>query len=937
MPERARFPFLLAVLGLFALALPCPAGTAPLTFRDLMQFRQVEDVTIARDGTWVAYRAFPDRGDGEVVVRVVDGDTEHRIPRGDDPAISADARWVAARMVPTQQDRDEAEGKDDDEQPKPGLALLATGDGGMTTFERVQSHAFTDDGRWLIYHRHEEPDDGEDAEDAAGGPSGEEEDDGEDDGEEPVGSTLVVRRLATGAEIELADVMAYAVARNGALVAYARAVPGGQGNGLYVRDLGIDGAPEQAVLEAARGRYTHLAWARDVDRLGFVAAVDGDGHEPGPGEVWMWDGTGEDTARLAAADDAPDGWMIPSKNDLLWSRDGARLFFGFRPLEEEVEDHDGQEEEDPYDPYDIDGLVAKRDLDVWHWNDPRIVTNQKKHHEEHEDDTYRAVVHVEGRVVVTLGDADLPEVHVDDNPVTAVGISDIPYLVGSTWRGREFDVWTIDLRTGMRRAVVSRIRETPSSSPGGRFVAYWSRGAWFLFDAESGTSRDLTSALDTPFADEDWDYPSEPWSYGVAGWVEDDTAVLIHDKFDVWQFPTDGAAPFRITGGAGRKASRQFRVVDLDPENPYFGKAERVWMTAYHDAEKHRGLYRARVGKKSAAEAVAEGERWYGAPVKAEDADVFVFTRERYEEFPDLWVAGPDLAKGTRLSDVNPQIDRYAWGAAELVEWTGDDGAPLQGILIKPGGYEPGKRYPVLVYFYRLFTDRLFRFNQPVVNHRPSFPVYASHGYAVFLPDIRFEIGRPGLSATKALVSGIDHLVESGVADPAAIGLHGHSWSGYQTAFVVTRTDRFAAAVAGAPVSNMTSAYSGIRGKSGLARQFQYEIGQSRIGASLDERLHDYIDNSPVFFARHVKTPLLIQFGDRDEAVPWEQGIELYLALRRLGKPCVFLQYRDEPHHLKKYPNKLDYSRKMKAFFDHFLQGAPAPSWWTDGVPYTGD
>jgi dipeptidyl aminopeptidase/acylaminoacyl peptidase len=207
----------------------------------------------------------------------------------------------------------------------------------------------------------------------------------------------------------------------------------------------------------------------------------------------------------------------------------------------------------------------------------------------------------------------------------------------------------------------------------------------------------------------------------------------------------------------------------------------------------------------------------------------------------------------------------------------------------------------------------------------------------LFLPDVRFEVGRPGFSAAKAIVPGVQKLVDLGIAAPEAVGLHGHSWSGYQTAFIVTQTDLFAAAIAGAPVSNMTSAYSGIRWESGMARQFQYEKSQSRLGGSLWEARNRYIDNSPVFFADRINTPLLIMHGDDDGAVTWYQSIEFYLALRRLEKDAIFLQYRGEPHHLQKYPNKLDYAIKMKEYFDHYLKGAPAPAWIEQGVPYRGD
>ena len=304
-------------------------------------------------------------------------------------------------------------------------------------------------------------------------------------------------------------------------------------------------------------------------------------------------------------------------------------------------------------------------------------------------------------------------------------------------------------------------------------------------------------------------------------------------------------------------------------------------------------------------------------------------------EFPDIWVTNSQFDTPKKLTNTNPQIDEFLWGSSELVEWRSTAGNDLQGVLIKPANYQEGKRYPVLVYYYRYFSQRLHEFNAMKVNHRPNFPFYHSNGYAVFLPDIKFDIGLPGPSATQALVPGVQKLIDMGVADPDAIGLHGHSWSGYQSAFAITQTDVFKAAVAGAPVANMTSAYSGIRLGSGLSRAFQYENGQSRIGGGLIDDLNLYIENSPVFFADRINTPLLIQFGDVDDAVPWQQGIEMYTIMRRLNKPVIMLQYEGEPHHLKKYPNKVDYTLKMKQFFDHHLKGAAAPQWMTEGVPYS--
>jgi len=331
-----------------------------------------------------------------------------------------------------------------------------------------------------------------------------------------------------------------------------------------------------------------------------------------------------------------------------------------------------------------------------------------------------------------------------------------------------------------------------------------------------------------------------------------------------------------------------------------------------------------------------DGAKKYTVVAKADEADILLYTRQSYTEFPDLWVTDLKFKKPRKLSDLNAQTNGIAWGEAELVEWSSLDGTPMQGILIKPGNYEPGKKYPVLVYYYRFFSNRLYDFNRVELTHRPCFPYYASNGYAIFLPDIRFDIGNPGYSATKCLVPGVQKLIDTGIADPEAICLHGHSWSGYQTAFAITQTNIFTCAIAGAPVSNMTSAYSGIRWGSGLARQFQYEKSQSRIGGNLWEARDLYIENSPVFFADRIETPLLIMFGDKDDAVPWYQGIELYLAMRRLEKESHFLQYRNEPHHPKVYANKLDCTIRYKEYLDHYLKGEPAAEWIKTGIPYKG-
>ena len=969
--KSLRFPAVFFLLVQLIGANTSYAGSKPLTWVDLMQFRQIEGPVLSKQGAWVAYSLKPDRGDGEVVVRSTDGEVVYRIELGSDPEISGDEHWVAAATQPSLEAQLEAEEENDDDGPKKGLAVLDLNDGREERLERVESFAFSEDGHFLAYKLFEEEEGESEEEPTDGTPTGheevaaepesepvteageqaEKEDETEED-KKKLGTTLHLRSLTNGEELELLHVTEYSFDEPSTVFAYAVSAPADEEqdrtDGVYLRRLDQKGLPEETLTQHVRARYAHLTRTKDRSRLAFVGAPLDDKAEPGDGTLWIWDDSG--ARAVASKADAPEGWTLPAVQELAWSRDGQRLFFGFKPVDpdDEQEAVEGEEEEDEaFEPYDVDSIVEDRGVDVWHWNDPLIIPNQKERWEDEEKDrTYRAVYHLDTGSIVPLADLEARIVEHNDNPVVALALADVPYLRERTWEGAFVDLYTVSLTNGERTLVAKRLEEdwkpNWTLSPGGRFVLYYHEGNYHLFDVASGASHNVTADLGAPFADEDHDYPSAPPGYGFSEWLADDSAIFVYDKYDIWQVPTDGSKPFRLTGGTGRRQETTFRVVDVDPEEDVIEPDSYLLVEGYHQKQKHNALYTSQPGQSGATKLLGTGEHLVEFIAKAEDASRVLFTRERYDEFPDLWTTTPDLSAGSfgepqMLSDANPQIAEFAWGEAELVEWESLDGDPLQGVLIKPGNYDPDKRYPVLIYYYRFFSQRLNEFNEPVINHRPSFPMYASNGYAVFLPDIRFEIGRPGSSATRCLVPGVEKIVEMGVADPDAIGLHGHSWSGYQTAFVVTETDIFKAAVAGAPVSNMTSAYSGIRWGSGLARQFQYEQSQSRIGSSLWEDRDLYIENSPVFFADQIETPLLIQFGDQDEAVPWYQGIELYLACRRLDKDCIFLQYRDEPHHLKKYPNKVDYSIKMMQFFDHHLKGEPAPPWMTEGVPYKGE
>jgi dipeptidyl aminopeptidase/acylaminoacyl peptidase len=911
-----------------------------MTFTDVMQFRAAQHRTLSDDGTWLALTAAPDRGDPEVLVHATRGDARYVLPDASHPALTSDGAWVAATLNPTLAEQEAAKDESDEaKKPKPGLVLLETATGDTMQVPRVQAFALSTDGRWLAIHHHAAPDTSEAAEG---------EDGGDENGRTP-GTRMVLRELETGREIEVPLVRSFAFDEEGRYLAYAVADTTDERTGLYVRDLRTDDVPETALDTREGGHYTHLTWSEADNHLAFLVATEDDEGEPGPAALWLWDG--DAGQEVATAEDAPDGWTLPADNDVAWSDDGARVFFGVRPEHEDDEekadtDTDTADSDTTaadttaFDPYDTEALLEDRTVDVWHWNDPRIQTHQREVWEGEQERTYRAVYHRATGAAVPLGDPDVRTMGTPTNADVILGRATKPYYKEITWEGFLYDLYVIDMADGTRTKIAERLQGWGSSSPrlapGGRYVVYYDDHAWHLYDVESGATRNLTDDLGVPFANEDHDYPNPPPGYGVGGWAEDDAAVLIYDKYDIWQIPTAGGDPVNLTGGQGREAARIFRIVRLDPDQDFFSPGESLLLEGYHDRRKTDAFYRATVGE-SGVRLLVEDEKRFNVVTKADSADVLLYTREDYDEFPDLWVADLDFDDRRKVTNVNPQMAEIAWGDAQLIEWRSTDGTPLQGVVITPEDYDPDKQYPLVVYFYRFFSQRLHDFFQPQVNHRPVFPLYASDGYVLFLPDVRFEVGRPGFSATKSVVPGVQKLVDMGMVDPDALGLHGHSWSGYQTAFIVTQTDIFDAAIAGAPVSNMTSAYSGIRWGSGLARQFQYEETQSRLGGSLWEARDHYIDNSPVFFADYITTPLLIIHGDADGAVPWYQSIELYLACRRLEKECIFLQYRGEDHHPQTYPNKLDWATRMKEYFDHYLKDAPAPEWIEVGVPYAGE
>jgi dipeptidyl aminopeptidase/acylaminoacyl peptidase len=890
-----------------------------VTFEDVMKFKEIRHPVISGNGEWIAFGVWPERGDGEVRIKKFDGSNEYIVDRGERPQMTNDGNWAAAIVQPHFIDRENAR-KDP---LRTGLELIKTSEGSVSTFEEVQYFEFSNNSRWLIIRHHRPKELDEHAKK-----------------NKHIGTPVTLVQLNTGSSQTIQFVNESAIDSSGRYFVYGVVDTTGKENGMYAMDLlqNIDNA--RKFLGGDNAYYNNITWDNPRLRVAFTESVldSTNEYDPLDASIIVWQATQGDVKTILDPDLVPDGYRLRTQNNLQWTKDGHRLFYGLMldemvQLDEKKEKSDSLTVENLYDP---DFILNDVSSDVWHWDDPLIKTNERQTWNRRKNHLYKSVYHFDTGESVQLATENLPEISDTQNPHVILGTSILPYRKLITWDGRYNDVYLIDLKTGEQKLLFEMMRFTPTLSPNGQYIAYFLDNEWFLYNVEHGSTLNLTANIGVPFDNEDNDQPMPAWPYGIAGWTDDDRAVLIYDKYDIWQFDTQSGNAVKLTDGRGEK--RIFRIRNLNPDSETFAPNEELLLEMYYDLNKNFGFYRGRIGRRDVTRLIEDDVK-YSFVAKAEHNDRILFTVERYDTYPNLWIASDkrfrDMRKITHLYD--DLTERFAWGQAELISWLNFDGKDVQGVLIYPGNYEKGKRYPILVYYYERFSQRLHEFNHPYTNHRPVFAQYASDGYAVFLPDIWFDVPIPGYSATKNLVPGVKKLIEMGVADPKAIGLHGHSWSGYLTAHVVTQTDIFAAAVAGAPVSNMTSAYSGIRWGTGLARQFQYEQAQSRLGVSMYENRAPYIENSPVFFADRINTPLLIQFGDKDEAVPWEQGIELYLALRRLEKDAIFLQYHDEPHHLQKYANRLDYSIKMKEYFDYYLKGITPPGWITEGIQYRGN
>jgi dipeptidyl aminopeptidase/acylaminoacyl peptidase len=617
------------------------------------------------------------------------------------------------------------------------------------------------------------------------------------------------------------------------------------------------------------------------------------------------------------------GFTVSENGSINFSKDGKKLFFGVAPIQP------------PKDTTLVDFETAR--LDVWHYNDDYIQPQQLKQLPSESKRSYMAVVIPGQNHIVQLGAEDAENVSLvnEGNADWVLAQSNKGNRIASNWEGRtKTTAYIIDTKTGSRKTVQKDLYTFYQASPGGKYVIWYQPELknYFAYNIASGKINNISKNISQPLYDIETDVPDLPRQMGTIGWTKDDKEILISSFYDIWStYPDGNKMPVNLTKMTSAK-NLNFSLVNLDSEKRFFNTDDTLLLTALNRTDKTWSLYSLELNSDKAPTLISNEKKSFSGIIKAKDRPLY-FLQKSDIGSSELY-AGGNFNQLTQLTNIADQQKEYNWLTAEMVSWKMFDGRMSQGILYKPENFDPNKKYPVLFYFYEKNSDGLYSYKAPAPSASIiNIPYFVSNGYLVFDPDIYYKTGYPGESAYNSVVSAAKMMSKKSYVDSTRMGIQGQSWGGYQVAYLVTRTNIFRAAGAGAPVGNMTSAYGGIRWSTGMLREFQYEKQQSRIGATLWEKPELYIKNSPVFSANKISTPLLIMHNDADGAVPWYQGIELYSAMRRLGKKVWMLQYNNEDHNLVERRNRKDLSIRLSQFFDYYLKGAKPANWILHGVP----
>jgi dipeptidyl aminopeptidase/acylaminoacyl peptidase len=875
---------------------PTAAAAKPaLQPADYARWETLGPAWLSPDGRWIAYQISREDGD-ELRLADVGADSTRAFAFAGYPAFSRDNRWLAFTIGRSESERERLQAAGESIRGRMGLLDLSRGL--LEELDGINSFEFSPNGEFLAIRGEPAPDD-------------------------PArGSDLILRDLATGRDTHFGSIATYAWSDRGATLALVVEAGSSAEPGLYVLAAA---SGRLHLLETGSSGFSQLVWRRQAADLAALRSRVPAGGPDLEYDVVAWkalDGAQPERHVLQpTVDGASPGFRVVDYRGLTWSDDGSKIFFGLQDLEPAT----------AVSTANAGATGPTASLDIWHSQDLDIVPAQRVGAVMERFRSDLAVWHVEAGRMVRLSDASLADIELFAGGRVAIGGDRRPYAAERMFGPILKDFYAIDVGTGARRPIARRIQHAFGASPQGRYFLYLDGNDFWSYDLQSGESRNLTVGLPAEFVDNAHDHAVEQKPpFGVGGWTPDDRSVILNDRYDLWEVRADGSGARRLTRGA--QDSVRHRVIQPDREADVVDLSRPLYLGLFGEWTKRSGF--AILSPAGTVDRAVWIEGSATRLVRARDAEVYAYVRQAFDVSPDLWVAGPGLRDARRATHTNAFADDYAWGRAELIDFRNTEGDRLQAALYYPAGYQPGQRYPMIVHVYERPSLLIHNYVPPSETSPFNVTVFTSRGYFVLRPDIVYRPRNPGLSAVAAIVPAVQAVLATGMVDPARVGLAGHSWGGYQTAFAVTQTDVFAAAAAGAPLTDLISMYGSVYWNTGETNARLFESWQGRMEVPPWEDLEAYVANSPVMQIRHMNTPLLVSVGDRDGQVDWNQAIELYNAARRTGKDLVLLVYEGEGHDLRRRPNQIDQHRRVLEWFDHYLKGAEPAAWITHGVRY---
>lgn len=894
----------------------------PVDIPDMAAWKGISSAVISANGKWAAWRLTEAEGDANVMVKSLSGKEEYSFPAGQGAGnieFSDDGQWMAFTSHMSKKEQDAAKKAKKPVQAKVTLVDLKTGK--ATTIEKIAKFAFANErGGWLAMHKLSDTPAAPAA--APSTPSG---------ASAPAkakGTDLLLRNLKTGASFNVGNVAEFEFDHQGRYLAYIVDANDKAGNGIVVHHL--DNGSSQ-VLDDGDANYQKLLWNDKGTGLTVLKGLEDKAYED---KLWnaigfRLDSNQQFTKTLidpAKLKDFPKEMTISGDAQPRWSADFAWISFGIKETKKKPKDDkkDAAPEAD-----------EKVNLVLWHHQDKRLPTQQKVQQESDKKRSSAAIYRVAEQQFIRLGDDKLTMVNLPQAGDWALAQDESEYQRQASMDGRRFtDVYAVSMKTGERRLLNKQASWTFGLSNDGRYYLHYEDGHFISVEMATGKRHNLTANLNTTFINVDDDHNLVKPPVMPFGWSSDSRFILLSDGWDIWKIAADGSKAMQLSHDGKREQIRYKSRMTLDPNEKGIDLNKPQYFTAYGEWTKKGGFLR--IDANAQSKRLGFEDVSYRRLLKAEKADVFLFSKETAIAAPDLYVSGEQLNDARKLTDLSSQEKNYTMGSgAMLVNYVGTDGKKLQGALFLPANYQAGKSYPTVVYIYEKLSQGLNTYVQPAVGGGGfNRAYYTSHGYAVFNPDITYRLNDPGVSAKESVLPALQAAIATGVVDAKRVGLQGHSWGGYQTAFLVTQTDAFKAASAGAALTNMISMYSLVYKNSGSTNQAIFESSQGRFLGAYNDHWEAYVRNSPVFFAKNVKTPLLMLQNDVDGAVDYTQGVEYFNTLRRAGKDVIMLEYPGENHGLVKKPNQKDYMQRMKEFFDFHLKDKPAPEWLNKGVAW---